>query len=275
MGLRFLSAGESHGPLLTGILEGLPAGLSVNEEYISVELARRQSGTGAGARMKIERDSARFTAGIMEGVTTGAPVAFTIENLDHEKWRGRSIDPFTVPRPGHVDLAAALKYRYTDLRPGLERASARETAVRVVVGGLCKLLLAEFGIRVGGYVISIGNIEADLENIPFEQRIAGALTSPVACPLEPASQAMESLIKEVMQARDTLGGVIEVVALGLPVGLGSHVHWDRRLEARLGAAVLSIQAIRGVEIGPAFENAHLPRYPGAGRDLPQPWRSLP
>ena len=257
MGLRFLSAGESHGPLLTGILEGLPAGLSVNEEYISVELARRQSGTGAGARMKIERDSARFTAGIMEGETTGAPVAFTIENLDHEKWRGRSIDPFTVPRPGHVDLAAALKYRYTDLRPGLERASARETAVRVVVGGLCKLLLAEFGIRVGGYVISIGSIEADLQNIPFEQRIEGALTSPVACPLEPASQAMESLIKEVMQARDTLGGVIEVVALGLPVGLGSHVHWDRRLEARLGAAVLSIQAIRGVEIGPAFENAHL------------------
>ena len=256
MGLRFLSAGESHGPLLTGILEGLPAGLHVNEEYISVELARRQSGTGAGARMKIKRDSARFTAGIMEGLTTGAPVAFTIENLDHEKWRGRSIEPFTVPAP----VMSTWQPRLNTVIPTCDlgwSAPPPATAVRVVVGGLCKLLLAEFGIQVGGYIIWIGSIEADLENIPFEQRIADALASPVACPLEPASQSMESLIKEVMQARDTLGGVIEVVALGLPVGLGSHVHWDRRLEARLGAAVLSIQAIRGVEIGPAFENAHL------------------
>lgn len=256
--LRFLTAGESHGPALTAILDGLPAGLPLASEMIDGELARRQQGYGAGPRMKLEHDQARILGGVMEGLTTGAPLALSIENLDHVKWRGRAVEPFTTPRPGHADLAGAIKYGYDDLRPALERASARETAARVAVGAVCKHLLAQFGVLVGGYVISIGEIEADVSAIPFEQRAAQAEASEVRCPEPGAAQAMTERIRQVMQARDTLGGVVEVLALGLPPGLGSHVQWDRRLEARLGAAVLSVQAIKGVEFGPAFENTHLP-----------------
>jgi len=258
MGLNFLTAGESHGPALTAILEGMPAGLEIAAEVINRELQRRQQGLGAGPRMKLESDAVRILGGVMEGLTTGAPIALQIENRDHVKWRGRAIASFTIPRPGHADLSGAVKYGYNDLRPALERASARETAARVAVGAISKIFLAELGIQVGGYVCAIGEVSADLSGIPLEERPGCAEQSPVRCPDGTASAAMEKRIQQVMQERDTLGGVIEVVALGVPAGLGSYAQWNRRLEARLGAALLSVPAIKGVEIGPAFENARLP-----------------
>ena len=257
MTLRFLTAGESHGPGLTAILDGLPAGLPIRVDLVDRDLARRQHGYGAGPRMKIEQDKAIVLAGVMSGMTTGAPVAIQIENRDHLKWRGRPVAPFTAPRPGHADLTGAIKYGLRDLRPALERASARETAARVAVGAICRLLLAQFGLQVGGYVGSIGEVDACLLDISLTDRITLAATSELSCPDPKAAEAMRDRIRQAIQARDTLGGVIEVLALGLPVGLGSFAQWDRRLEARLGAAVLSIQAIKGVEIGPAFENARL------------------
>ena len=258
MSLRFLTAGESHGPALTVILEGLPAGLPLTPEMINRDLARRQQGYGAGPRMKIEADAARILGGVMEGLTTGAPLALLIENLDHAKWRGRSVPGFTAPRPGHADLSGTIKYGYNDLRPALERVSARETAARVAAGAVCRCLLGQFGIRVGGYVAAIGDVTASLEAIPLEERPQRAEENEVHCPDPQAAVGMVAAIRRTMQDRDTLGGVIEVAAWGVPPGLGSSVHWDRRLEARLGAAVLSIPAIKGVEIGPAFENARLP-----------------
>ena len=258
MPLRFLTAGKSHGPALTAIIDGLPAGLALDAAQINLDLARRQHGYGAGPRMKLETDTARILGGVMEGLTTGAPLALLIENSDHARWKGKAVPAFPTPRPGHADLTGALKYGYSDLRPALERASARETAARVAVGAACRALLAEFGIRVGGYVVSIGAVDASLDEMPFEERIQRALESDVSCPDPQAAAGMQAAIREVMSARDTLGGVIEVVALGLPPGLGSFAQWDRRLEARLGAAVLSVQAIKGVEFGPAFENARLP-----------------
>ena len=258
MNLRFLTAGESHGPGLLMILEGLPAGLDLDVAIIDQELLRRQTGYGAGPRMKIETDRAQIIAGVMEGKTIGAPLGILIQNQDHSRWKNKPIAPFTTPRPGHVDLSAALKYRYPDLRPGLERASARETAARVAAGAVCKHLLAQFGVRVGGYVSAIGTVQAELDEMSFEERLRRAADSPVRCPQAAAAQAMLAEIEAIIRQRDTLGGVIEVIALGLPPGLGSHVHWDRRLEARLGAAVLSVQAIKGVEIGAAFANARLP-----------------
>jgi chorismate synthase len=258
MTLRFLTAGESHGPALTTILDGLPAGLPIQTAWINTDLARRQHGYGAGPRMKIETDTAQILGGVMEGVTTGAPVALQIVNSDHIKWRGKAVPPFTNPRPGHADLTGGLKYGYTDLRPALERASARETAARVAAGSVCRRLLAEFGIQVGGYVVSIGAVSADLSAIPIQDRIRLALESEVSCPEPAAAAQMQGAIREIMTARDTLGGVIEIAVLGLPPGLGSFMQWDRRLEARIGAAVLSVQAIKGVEFGPAFENARLP-----------------
>ena len=256
MSLRFLTAGESHGPALIAILEGLPAGLPLTTVIIDNELARRQRGYGAGPRMQIEQDTVRILGGVLEELTTGAPLALQIENKDHEKWRKREIEAFVIPRPGHADLTGAIKYGYRDLRPALERASARETAARVAVGAACKHLLEQFGIQVGGYVVSIGEVTAELGGIPLAERPPRAEISDIRCPEPAAAAQMAARIREIMQSRDTLGGIIEVLALGLPPGLGSHVHWDRRLEARLGAAVLSVQAIKGVEIGPAFENSH-------------------
>jgi chorismate synthase len=194
----------------------------------------------------------------MDGKTTGAPLAMYIENRDHAKWRGQEIAPMTTPRPGHADLTGTLKYGYSDLRPALERASARETAARVAVGAACRQLLGQFGIVVGGYVQAIGGVCASLDDMPLQERCLRARQSEVACPDEQADQLMQARIRQAMQDRDTLGGVIEAVVLHLPPGLGSYVHWERRLEARLGAAVLSIPAIKGVEIGPAFENAARP-----------------
>jgi len=255
MPLRFLTAGESHGPDLVAVVEGLPAGLPVDVEAINHELARRQKGAGSGPRMAIERDRVQILSGVLEGRTTGAPIALTIANRDHAKWRGRAIPPFTTPRPGHGDLAARLKYGYPDLRPGLERASARETAARVAVGALCKQLLAHVGIQVQGYVIAIGPVRATAlpEDIPTRWQQAEA--NPVRCPDPSAAAAMQQAIEQVKRDKDTLGGVIEVVALNVPPGLGSHVHWDRRLDARLAAAVMSIPAIKGVALGAAWEQA--------------------
>jgi chorismate synthase len=236
----------------------MPAGLPLDLQVINADLARRQQGYGAGPRMKIEQDVAHILGGVMEGLTTGAPLAFEIENRDHAKWRGKPIEAFTVPRPGHADLSGAIKYGYRDLRPALERASARETAARVAVGAVCKLFLAQFGIQVGGYVIAIGEVGAVLGDMPFQQRFALAEQSDVRCPDPFAAEDMRQRIHQIIQQRDTLGGVIEIVVLGVPPGLGSYAQWDRRLEARLGAALLSVQAIKGVEIGDAFANARLP-----------------
>lgn len=259
MTIRFLTAGESHGPALTAIVEGFPAGLRVDLAEINRQMARRQKGYGSGGRMKIEKDAVRVTAGVMKGLTTGGPVAFQLTNLDYVKWKDREVAPFTVPRPGHADLTGAVKYGYRELRLALERASARETAARVAVGALCKLLLAEMGIMVGSYVVQIGSVRAEVPaNMGYGARFAGAEGNDVRCPVPEAAERMRQAIRVCMLAKDTLGGVFEVVALGVPAGLGSHVHWDRRLSARLMFAVGSIQAIKGVEVGEAFGNASRP-----------------
>lgn len=257
--IRFLTAGESHGPELTAILEGMPAGLAIDLDEINRQMARRQKGYGSGGRMRIEKDAIQITAGVMAGQTTGAPIAIRLPNLDYEKWRTREIEPLTVPRPGHADLTGAIKYGYRELRLALERASARETAARVAVGALCKQLLAHFDIEIGSYVTSIGPIEASIpEEMSYAERFEAAEQNDVRTPLESDVEAMRAHIWEAMQAKDTVGGVFEVVATGVPPGLGSHVHGERRLDARLMFAVASIHAIKGVEIGPAFANAALP-----------------
>jgi len=263
MPIRFLTSGESHGPALTAILEGMPAGLPLSPDDINPDLARRQGlgdrkgrpYIGASPRMKLERDTAAILGGVMAGVTIGGPIAVQIQNLDHDTWKGKAIEPMTIPRPGHADLTGAVKHGYNDLRLSLERASARETSARVAVGAMCRKFLSQFGIRVGSYVIEIGGVSASVDEMPLEDRIARAFDSDMSCPDESASHAMRARVEDIIRAKDTLGGVFEVVALGLPPGLGSHVHWDRRLTGRLAQAMLSIPAMKGVEIGPAFDNA--------------------
>ncbi len=261
--LRFLTAGESHGPSLTAILEGMPAGLALSSDLIDRELARRQQGYGSGGRMKIERDHARITSGVMAGKTTGGPIAFSVANLDYAKWADRDIEAMTIPRPGHADLTAAVKYGYRELRLALERASARETTMRVAVGAACRALLAEFGIVIGGYVVSVGEVGVPspgttLSTQDFLDRFAAAEASDVRCFDPETSERMRARIRAIMDAKDTLGGVIEVAALNAPPGLGSHVHWDRRLSTRLAAAVMSIHAMKGVEIGDGFAESLRP-----------------
>lgn len=256
--MRLITSGESHGPALVAVLEGVPAGLPLKPEIINAELARRQQGYGAGPRMKLERDEAQILGGVMDGHTTGGPLALLVPNQDHARWRGKPIEPFTTPRPGHADLTGAIKYGYRDLRLALERASARETAARVAAGAVCKHLLAQFGITVGGYVTAIGEVSADLSMLPYQERIIRAEASEVRCPDPVTAEAMRSRIRNAISSRDTLGGIVEIIALDLPPGLGSYVQWEQRLDARLGAAALSVPAVKGVEIGPAFENACLP-----------------
>jgi len=255
MPLRFLTAGESHGPSLTAILDGMPAGLPLIASIIDVELARRQKGYGSGGRMKIEKDTVQILGGFMAGETTGAPIAMLVENADHIKWKGKAIEPMTAPRPGHADLTGAVKYGYKDLRPALERASARETTMRVAVGAVCKHFLTQFGIIVGGYVSSIGEIQTDFGDMPYAERFARAEESDVRCPVETSAQKMRDEIEKAIHGKNTLGGVLEIVALNIPVGLGSFMQWDKRLEAKLAMAIMSVQAIKGVEVGDAFENA--------------------
>jgi chorismate synthase len=253
--LRFLTAGESHGPSLTTILDGIPAGLPLSPDIINKELARRQQGYGSGGRMKIEKDTVQILGGVMGGETTGAPIALLVPNNDHVKWKGKAIDPMTAPRPGHADLTGAVKYGYNDLRPALERSSARETTMRVAAGAVCRHFLAQFGIVVGGYVSSIGEVQADFRDIPYEERFIRAEESDVRCPVETFANQMRAEIEKTIHSRNTLGGILEIVALNIPVGLGSFVQWDRRLEAKLAMAVMSVQAIKGVEVGDAFDNA--------------------
>src|SRR5690242_16308688 len=256
--LRFLTAGESHGPSLTAILDGMPAGLSIKNNMIDKELARRQKGYGSGGRMKIEKDAAQILGGVMAGKTTGGPIAMLVQNDDHVKWKGKAIEPMTAPRPGHADLTGAVKYGYRDLRPALERASARETTMRVAVGAVCKQFLAEFGIIVGGYVSSIGEVDTDFRSMSYEDRFRLAEDSDVRCPVESSASKMRDAIEKTIHGKNTLGGILEIVALNLPVGLGSFAQWDKRLEAKLALAVMSVQAIKGVEVGDAFANARLP-----------------
>ena len=260
--LRFLTAGESHGPCLTAIVEGLPAGLAVDVEAINRDLARRQGGYGRGGRMKIEKDEAEILGGVLLGKTTGAPVALRIENRDwpnwRERWAGGNLPRLSVPRPGHADYAGMVKYGLDDARLVLERASARETAARVAVGALAKQLLAAFDVAVGSCVAEIGGVIAEIPDLPPEELWALAEASDVRCPDPEAAARMCAAIDAARQAGDSLGGVFVVTAAGALVGLGSYVHWDRRLDARLAAAVMSIPAVKGVEIGPAFENARKP-----------------
>jgi chorismate synthase len=264
--LRYLTAGESHGPTLTAILEGIPANLPLAAEEINLDLARRQRGYGRGGRMRIEKDEANIVGGVRHGLTMGGPIAILIANRDWENWKltmdpkatGREADPkepVTRPRPGHADLAGALKYSQTDIRNVLERASARETAARVAVGAVCKRLLREFGIEVLSHVTAIGGIDAKIEGLSFAEIRERAEASEVRCADPKAGEAMMRKIDEARKRGTSLGGVFEVVARDLPVGLGSCVHWDRKLDGRLAQAVMSIQAIKGVEIGLGFEGA--------------------
>ena len=260
--IRFLTAGESHGPALTAIVEGFPAGLTVDEEAIDRDLARRQAGYGRGERMAIERDHVEVLSGVIAGRTTGAPIALRIENRDWENWRARweadDLPPLTVPRPGHADYAGMIKYGFTDARPILERASARETAARVAAGALAKELLSSFGINLGSWVSEIGGIATTIPDLPLRELWERAEKSDVRCPDEETGRQMQEAIDAAREAGDSLGGVFAVVANGVPEGLGSHVHWERRLDGRLAAALMSIPAIKGVEIGAAFANARQP-----------------
>lgn len=248
--------------MLTAILEGMPAGLPLSENDIALDMARRQEGYGRGGRMSIEKDHARITGGLMAGLTTGGPLGLLIENRDWKNWREKDITPFTVPRPGHADLTGAIKYGYRDLRLSLERASARETAARVAIGSICKKLLAEFGVTIGSYVTMIGGVSAHFpastDESEYRRRFEAAEESDVRCPNPQVSEMMHERIKEIIKAKDTLGGIIEVVAIGLPVGLGSYVHADRRLDARLLYAMGTIPAVKGAEIGAAFDQSALP-----------------
>jgi chorismate synthase len=254
--IRLLTAGESHGPKLTAIIEGFPAGLPLTPDDINADLLRRQQGYGAGGRMSIEKDQVEISAGVMNGKTTGGPIALTVYNRDWRNWQERDITPITTPRPGHADLTGAIKYGYGELRLSLERASARETTMRVAAGTICKKLLAEFGIVIGGYVVQIGSVAAQLsDDFALEDRIAQSENNDVRCPDQAVAEQMHAEIRQAIIDKDTLGGIFEVVALRVPPGLGSYVHYDRRLDAQIIAAMVSIQAMKGAEIGPAFENA--------------------
>ncbi|MDQ3916502.1 MAG: chorismate synthase, partial [Actinomycetota bacterium] len=258
--LRFLTAGESHGQALAGILEGLPAGVPVTPAAVAAELSRRRHGYGRGPRMKIEKDALEIVAGVRGGMTLGSPVGVVIRNSEWEKWAhvmsvedapgGRAL---TRPRPGHADLPGMLKYDFADARNVLERASARETAARVALGTFAKALLGELGIEVISHVVSIGGAAVPAGVRPQTPAdLAAVDESPVRCFDAAAGDAMAAEIEAAGSAGDSLGGVVEVLAFGLPPGLGSHVHWDRKLDGRLGGALMAVPAIKGVEIGDGF-----------------------
>jgi chorismate synthase len=254
--IRFLTAGESHGPMLTAILDGLPAGLPLSQSDIDGDLFRRQQGYGSGGRMQIESDRVRITGGVMNGQTTGGPIALLVQNRDFKNWKERDITPVTTPRPGHADLTGAVKYGYRELRLALERASARETTMRVAVGAICRKFLAEFGIEIGGYVVQIGGASVEIgDNPDYPALFRQAEENDVRCPYPEAAEQMHEEIRQAKVDKDTLGGVFEIIALNVPPGLGSHVHWDRKLDGRIVGAMVSIHAMKGAEIGRAFENA--------------------
>jgi chorismate synthase len=259
--LRYVTAGESHGKCLTGVIEGLPSGLIVDTEFINSQLHRRQLGYGRGRRMQIEKDRIEIGAGVRHGKTLGSPISFSIQNRDWVSWQipmspdpvpeAAGIKQVTRPRPGHVDLAGALKYQTHDIRDVLERASARETAARVAIGSFCRLLLMHFNIRIGSHVLAVGNVHvpAAWENLDSSAVLDMSPDSPLRCADAEFERQMIALIDQAASEGDTLGGVVEVVAARVPPGLGSHTQWDRRLDGRLAQALMSIPAVKGVEIG--------------------------
>lgn len=266
--IRYLTAGESHGPAISGILEGMPANVPINFENVQHELQRRMQGFGRGGRMRIETDRIETLSGIRFSKTLGSPISFLIRNKDWENWQdemavesGKPGKEFTKPRPGHADLSGSQKYKFDDLRNVLERSSARETAMRVAVGAFVKELLYAFDIQIFSHIIQIGSVKANEEKIKDNlkgdiNKLADA--SEVRC-LDPDAEIhMIELIKETKSAGDTLGGVIQLIIRKVPSGLGSYVHWDRKLDSQLTAAIMSINAIKGVQIGPGFGSAHLP-----------------
>ena len=265
--LRLTTAGESHGPSLVAILEGMVAGLPLLAADVDADLARRQQGYGRGRRMKIEHDAIEFLGGVRAGETLGSPIAMRIANADWKNWveimdpAPRDGDPaprkraVTRPRPGHVDLSGLLKYDRTDARDLLERASARETAARTAAGAVCRRFLREFGVRIASHVIHLGGIDAKLPDPLPADLNAAADASPLRTLDAEAERAMVAAIDAAQKAGNTLGGIVEVICDGVPVGLGSHVSWDVKLDGRLAAALMSIPAVKGVEIGPGFANA--------------------
>jgi chorismate synthase len=268
---RFTTAGESHGPALLALVEGVPAGLPLDGDRIDAELRRRQGGYGRGGRMRIESDRAEILSGVRHGETLGSPIALQVRNRDWANWTGpmsaapvpeqgddEAMRRVFLPRPGHADLVGVLKYDRRDARDILERASARETAARVAAGAVAKALLGELGVRIGSHVVSIGGIQARLSTeLPADLNEASD-PSPVRCLDAEAEGRMIDAIDAARRDGDTLGGVFEVVAAGVPAGLGSHVSWDRKLDGRLAGALMSVQAIKGVEVGLGFEAAHRP-----------------
>ena len=260
--VRFLTAGESHGQGLLIIVEGVPAGLSLSEEYIAAQLARRQRGYGRGGRMLIEQDRAAIASGVRHGLTLGSPIGMTIENKDWVNWQeAMSIEPveaeikrITRLRPGHADLAGAMKYGFEDVRNVLERASARETAARVAAGSVARRLLEEFDVELHSHVVAIGGVWATLDGPIDWQQVE---ESPVRCSDPEAGTRMMAVIDEAKEAGDTVGGVVEVVVAGLPIGLGSYVHWDRKIDGRIAQALMSVNAVKAASIGEGWDAVNL------------------
>ena len=250
--LRYFTAGESHGQCLIGVLEGLPAGLKLDRAAINRDLARRQQGYGRGGRMKIEADEAEIVSGVRHDETIGSPVTLMVKNRD---FKINELPAVTKPRPGHADLAGVIKYDRQDARDILERSSARETTMRVAIGGVCKLLLAEVGVDIVGHIVSLGTVQAKTDGLTFAQIRERSEASEVRCADSEAAKKMIEAIDTAKGQGDTIGGVFEVIAIGVPIGLGSHVHWDRKLDANLARALMSIQAMKGVEVGLGFEAA--------------------
>jgi chorismate synthase len=260
--LRWLTAGESHGKGLTAVIDGIPAGLPLTEEYIARDLRRRQGGYGRGRRQKIEQDHAEIRSGVRHGLTIGSPIALLIENKDWINWQEKmaveevdaEIEKITRLRPGHADLAGVIKYAFDDVRPILERASARETAARVAVGAVARRLLEEFGVALHSHTIAIDGVEAQVDGEPDWQAIED---SPVRCADKSAEERMIAAIDSARNDGDSLGGIVEIRASNVPIGLGSHVQWDRKIDARIAQAMMSINAVKGIEIGIGFRGAVL------------------
>ena len=254
--IRFLTAGESHGPELTGIIEGVPAGFTISKEFIDSYLKRRQKDTGSGGRMNIENDEVFISSGVVNNISTGAPIALRIKNKDWENWKDKDIEPYVVPRPGHADLIGTAKYDLNDIRLVLERSSARETAMRCAIGAIAIQILESMGISIYGYVSSIGKVDYRYSN-DFSLDEMRKLTddSPVSCPDADKSQQMEKEISNARKKKDTLGGSITTIATGVPPTLGSYVHWDKKLDAKLARILMSIQSVKAIEVGDGIESS--------------------
>ena len=267
--MRYLTAGESHGPRLTAIIEGVPAGLSLTADYINAELKRRQGGYGRGARMKIENDQVEITSGVRHGLTMGGPITLNVTNLDHQKWleimsaadvdeKKKGLRKITKPRPGHADLVGGMKYRFDDLRNSLERSSARETTMRVAVGAVAKRLLEEIGVEVASHIVTFGGIDIDVpNNLTVAEIKERAAQSEVSIVNPEREEEIKAYIDQIKKDGDTIGGVIETIVGGVPVGLGSYVQWDKKLDAKIAQGVVSINAFKGVEFGVGFEAGRL------------------